>query len=257
MSARLACCGRAPVCGPVLLYLLLLPGGCALSGPDPNDEDGGWQELPALSESFDAVPDGVIPAGWDVLTQTAAVDAGPADWSVREGVLRQLSKVRAPASPDMDFAFDYEGTMALVGDTGWADFRFQVRFQPMDDKGVGVVFRWTPADDDQDGRFYRFLIVHDCMADGPKIRLDRRSGGQWTILREHYETYPGETLDDWHELDVQAVGADLTIRLDGELMFVVRDPLEEGGLVRGRIGFFCYDQAGAGFDDVEVRRIIH
>jgi hypothetical protein len=236
----------APATG--LAVLLLIAAGCGGSGglgPTIPDVDLLYEE------TFDALPDGPLPTGWQVITQQAATLEGPADWKIRSRRLHQASNVRAPNTTGSSYALDYEGTMALVGDSTWVNIRFRVDLIPRDDDGIGVIFRWRPSATDDDGNFYRMLMVTDTASGGPRLRVDKRIDGEWTILGEKEPpAFRGYEPNRRYTIEVDMVATDFTVKIDGAIQFEFTD----SSLGAGRIGLFCYAQQGADFDNIRVVR---
>jgi len=232
----------------VLALLAAVGTGCGGGGGTRSGDD---PDL-LFEENFSGVPDGSIPVGWTIITQQAATEEGPADWKVRSGRLHQASNVQAPNTPGLSHAINYEGTMAVVGDTAWTNIRFQAELIPRDDDGIGVVFRWRPSVVDPDGNFYRLLMIQDSASDGPKLRLDKRIDGEWEILDEKTSTYPGYEENGRYLVEVDMVVYDFTIKLNQTIMFEFEDV--DPNLPKGIVGFFCYGEEGADFDNVRVYR---
>jgi len=231
----------------VLAVLAAVSAGCGGGGgTDPGDD----QDL-LFEDTFSGVPNGSIPVGWSIITQQAATEEGPAHWTVQSSRLHQASNVQAPNTPGLSHALNYEGTMAVVGDTAWINISLQTHIIPRDDDGIGVVFRWRPSDVDPDGNFYRLLMVQDSASDGPKLRLDKRIDGAWTILEEKTTAYQGYEENRQYLIEVDMVVEKFTIKLDRAIIFDIND----NSLPSGRIGFFCYAEEGADFDNVRVYRL--
>jgi hypothetical protein len=229
--------------------VLIVSAGCGGSGITRSVDD------PDLlyQEDFTGYPDGSMPSGWTVITQQAATLDGPADWAVQRGQFHQASNVRAPNQiPDFTYAPDYQGTMAVAGDTTWVNITYRVEFVARDDDAIGVVFRWKESATDPDGSFYRFLMVSDEASGGPKRRVDKYHEGVWTVLDERTNNNDGYSENRRYVVEIDMVGADFTIRLDGSIIFEFTDPDPTPG--SGLIGLFCYAEEGADFDKILVHR---
>ena len=221
--------------------------GCG--GDRASSADGDDPDL-LFEETFSYTAEGVLPMGWTLITQETATEEGPANWRVKSGRLNQSSNVHAPATPGMSYAVNYEGTMAIVGDSSWANIELEARLIPHDDDGIGVIFRWQPSQADGDGNFYRFMIVSDQDSGGPRARVDRRIDGVWTILGEDSSTLYEYQESSSYKVEIAMVIDEFTIRLDGEPLFTFSD----SSIPNGRIGLFCYAEEGADFDDIRVYR---
>jgi hypothetical protein len=218
-------------------------GGDGVNRPDPDVDL-------LYSEDFTGLADDALPDGWTVITQAAATQEGPADWSVQSGRFHQASNVRAPNGTGISFAPDYEGTLAVTGDTTWVNIRYRVDVIPRDDDGIGIVFRWSTSTD-PDGDFLRLLMLDDSAAGGPRLRLDKRVAGTWTIIEEDTE-FRGYQEGRRYVIEVDMVASDFTIKIDGGIVFEF-DEIEPA-LQSGIIGLFCYAEQGADFDNVLVWR---
>jgi hypothetical protein len=231
--------------------LLIVAAGCGGGGVSRPDED------PDLlyTEDFTGFNQGSFPSGWTEVTQTAATIDGPSDWSINTAHLHQASNVHAPPPPgaiDTTWALNYEGTMVVTGDTSWSNISYRVQVRPGDDDGIGVIFRWHPSTVDPDGNFYRFLMVDDEASGGPKRRLDKKVDGVWTVLGERTNNNDGYSENRWYVIEIDVVGANITVRLDGNIIFEISDP--DPSPQRGLIGLFCYGEEGADFDNIRVYR---
>lgn len=230
---------------------MIYVGGCGGGGgigPDGDDPDL------LFEETFTNAANGQIPVGWTIILQEDATEEGPPDWRVRAGRLRQSSNVRAPDTAGLSYAINYEGTLAVVGDTTWTNISFKVDIIPRDDDGVGVIFRWKPSDTDPDGNFYRLLMVEDSASGGPKLRLDRRNDGVWHILDEKTTGYNGYNEDYRYTVEVDMVVDNFSIKLNNTIVFEFQDRVADGGLPHGMVGLFCYGEEGVDFDNVQVFR---
>ena len=235
----------------IVAMLMVMAAGCGGNGTtDPNGDD---VDL-LFEEAFTSVPDGSIPVGWMIIDQQAATSEGPGDWKVKSGRLRQSSNIQAPITTGLSYAINYEGTMAVIGDTAWTNISFRADIIPRDDDGIGMIFRWRQSDVDPDGNFYRLLMVDDSSSGGPKLRLDRRTDGVWEIIDEKTTTYNGYNEDKKYVVEIDMVVDDFTIKINGSIVFEFEDKVTDGGLASGKVGFFCYAEQGADFDNVKVFR---
>ncbi|MFO7769685.1 MAG: hypothetical protein R6W82_12120 [bacterium] len=236
-----------------LLSLLVLPLFIA-AGCGGGDGTGPGEDPDLLyEESFDSLEDGPLPAGWEVITQQAATEDTPADWRILNRRLHQASNVHAP-SPDPQqtpYAPDYEGTMAVVGDTSWVSVSIRVDLIPRDDDGIGVVFRYRDSSTDPDGEFYRLLMVDDAASGGPRLRMDKRVGGAWEIIDQMVEPdYGGYDENGRYVVEIDMVASSFTVEINGRIFF----EFDDASIPRGQIGLFCYGMQGADFDNIRVYR---
>lgn len=177
-------------------------------------------------------------ANWIVIDDPDTVE-GPSYWKVgKDGWLHQQSNIWGRRG---GFIGRWYGTYLVAGDSDWNDYIFQVKAKPADDDGFGVVFRFVDSE-----HFYRLIFVQDGFNGGPITRLDKRDGADYTELWSSPKGYrPGDEMS----IEVAVKGENLSARIDGRLLFEVKD----GAYRRGKIGLFCYAQGGQAFDDVWVR----
>ncbi len=182
---------------------------------------------------------GTLQQNWVIQDTPVDAEEGPSDWRVEAGHLVQSSNIYRGS--DEEYAY-YEGTRILTrtGDS-WQDYTLDVTLHPMDDDGVGILFRYM-----DDGRFYRFFVVQDDLNRGPRMMLQARVG-------DHYETLAelerGYDPDATHHVRITARGHVLQVDWNGERIFSVQD----ARYPRGRIGLQCYAEEGIWFDDVVVK----
>jgi len=138
----------------------------------------GW----LLDDPFDALTAG----RWTIVDEGTV--GAPSDWSAGNGEMRQQSDIHggdpAPNVPDKP------GTMAVVGDARWADYRVGARLTSDTDGGVGLVFRYEDANN-----YYRFSMDRA----GSYRRLVKKVGGTITTLwRMRFRTLSATTT--WSRL---------------------------------------------------------
>src|SRR5262249_32643209 len=137
-----------------------------------------------------------------------------------------------------DFIGRWYGTYLVAGDAGWRDYGFTVRAKPDDNDGFGVVFRFR----DQD-HFYPPLLIPYGMSGGPLTRLDKRIGPDYTEIWSARRGYRVGTETD---ISVSVEDDNIQVSLDGSPLLDVRDKQYR----TGKIGLFCFAQAGQAFTDV-------
>ncbi len=118
----------------------------------------------------------------------------------------------------------------------WTDYRVSVQIRSSDDDAIGLVFRRSAAN-----RWYRFSMDRE----RGYRRLVRMVNGVVTILAEDDFTY---RMDQDYKITVEAIGADLSVYQDGELVFRVDD----ASMDHGTIGLYCWASNAAQFADVRV-----
>ena len=139
--------------------------------------------------------------------------------------------------------------MAIYGEE-WINIAFSADLTPRDDDGIGVVFRWQESAVSSDGDFYRFLMVRDQTSGGPRIQVDKHVDGVWTILAEDLSTAYRYDENRTYRVKVEMALTQITVKLDDEVLFQLLD----SSISSGQIGFFCYAEEGADFDNITVYR---
>lgn len=244
-SSRAGAFGLLPLLGLTAIFAAGCGGG---NGTGPGEDPDLLYE-----ESFDSLEDGALPEEWEVITQEAATEDLPADWKILNHRLHQASNVHAPSpNPQLiPYAPDYEGTIAVVGDTSWVSVSIRVDLIPRDDDGIGVVFRYRDHPTDPDGEFYRMIMVDDVASGGPRLRMDKRVDGAWEVIEEIADPdYGGYDENGRYVVEIDMVASEFSVRINNQLLFEFSD----GSIPRGRVGLFCYGMQGADFDNVRVYR---
>ena len=98
-----------------------------------------------------------------------------------------------------------------------------------------------------------FFVRNDTLAADGACVLVRQAAGTETVLA----TWPGPDVSGWHKLKLVAVGAELSVWIDGELKTSV--PLADSTLPRGRPFIYNYRTTTAGAptlaDDVLIQEV--
>ena len=192
---------------------------------------GIWSGGLAFADDFE---DGEM-AGW-------TVGGLPGSWTVsaEDGVLRQNGNDFGGAEGAEG---SYLGTYVTAGGPSWRDYDFQAKVRPVDNDGIGLLFRYEDS-----SNYYRFIWVGDESSAGPLRRLDRIKDGVQTVLMmdggEGARYDPGR----WYTLKASLDGDVISVYIDGVLWGEVRD----GEIRGGGVGLFSYAQVGGEFDDVLV-----
>ncbi|SHH05541.1 protein of unknown function [Jatrophihabitans endophyticus] len=168
--------------------------------------------------------------GWTAVTEGTA--AGPAKWVARNGALQQTSNVYGGSAAPTSIA--KPGTMFVAGSPRWRDYDFSVSAHTADDDAFGVVFRYTDRNN-----YYRFSMDRE----RKYRRLVAKVGGRYrTLAQSRVVGYrPGRS----YRIRVVAVGADLTVLLDGATVARAHDAT----LPAGRFGLYTWG-APTTFDSV-------
>lgn len=187
---------------------------------------------------------------WQV--EDNGVEQGPSLWRIAEvgapamRVVQQTSNIH---SLPVDGRYPAKaGTVLLLADRDdlpaghadqpgeWTDYRITVQMRSSDDDAIGLVFRRSNA-----SRWYRFSMDRE----RGYRRLVRAVDGFTTILAEDDFVY---RVDQDYTIVVEAIGGDIAVYQDGELVFHVYDE----SMDHGRIGLYTWASAGAQFSDIRV-----
>lgn len=132
------------------------------------------------------------------------------------------------------------GTMLVRGDTNWTDYRLSVLLRATaNDDAMGVVFRQKDPN-----TYYRFSMDRE----RKYRRLMKVINAAHIILAEDDFVYR-QNVD--YLITVEAIGKSLRIYQDGALVFAAIDSAENA-IANGRIGLYCWNNAGVRFSDVRV-----
>jgi hypothetical protein len=174
---------------------------------------------------------------WIVIDDPDTVE-GPSVWRVEgDRWLHQSSNIWGRRG---DFIGRWYGTYLVAGDVRWNDYKLTVRTRPTDNDGFGVVFRFRDPE-----HFYRLLFIEDGMSGGPLARLDKRNGPDYT---EIWSAKRGYRVGIETDIAVSVSGDNIQVEVDGARLLDARDASYRSG----KIGLFCFAQAGEAFTDVRV-----
>src|SRR5215472_14324568 len=175
---------------------------------------------------------------WTVVDDPDTIE-GPSVWQVSgDRWLHQSSNIWGRRG---DFIGRWYGTCLVAGDSSWKDYSFTVRAKAADNDGFGVVFRFRDPD-----HFYRLLLIEDGMSGGPVTRLDKRNGPDYT---EMWSAKRGYRVGIETDIAVSVNGDSIQVDVDGARLVDALDSSYRSG----KIGLFCFAQAGVAFADVRVR----
>lgn len=160
---------------------------------------------------------------------------GPSVWTVDAGSLLQSSNIFTGPASAANLA--KLGTMALRGRDDWGNIRLDVVVTSADNDSIGVVFRYRDPNN-----YYRFELNRNF---GYR-RLVKKVGGVVTLLAE--DSTQGYEEDTDYAISVVAVGSHLVGYVNNVLEFAVTD----GELELGRVGLYCWGNAGSRFKKLEV-----
>lgn len=220
---------------------------CSLRDGDWREGQVGWYCWANTGACFEALKVESLessPILWQPdfadLSDFTVVDApgalqGPSRWQVMNGILSQTSSMHRP-----DIGAHRPGTFLLGGSPDWQDVQLSVALSSDGVGALGVMFRVSPELDAAgqivDYQYYRFSMDRQA---GYR-RLVKNCGGVVTVLWQDGVAYH---RGQRHELTLRAIGPELTGYLDGVHLFTVYD----GDLQQGKVGLYCWANAGAHF----------
>jgi hypothetical protein len=215
-----------------LIPLLLREGfqrfDVGAGAPGPSGKIGRWQ----VQDEGDIN----LPSHWEIdetsapvakyITQTSSIKSSTADAS-------------DPVKPGTMLLFADDSGLGSVHPeqpTNWTDYRLSVYLSAGGGGAMGLVFRFH-----DNNNYYRFSMDHNLNY----RRLTNVANGIHTILKEDDFAYE---LQQDYLITIEAIGDALRVYQDGALVFDVTDASHASG----RIGLYCYDNAGVRFSDVRV-----
>ena len=163
--------------------------------------------------------------------------AGPSNWSVVDGVLKQTSNIYTTE----DEYTVYSGTYVYAGDTLWQNYTIMAQYLSLDDDGFGVMVRYKDGDN-----FYRFMMVQDSTNGGPFRRIEKKVGGVFTTLVEDTSDFTYPSVFSW--INFIAYDDSLIVYLDGVRFLATTD----SDIPSGGVGFSCYANNDLSIDNVLV-----
>lgn len=130
--------------------------------------------------------------------------------------------------------------MIDVAGQDWTDSVLSVDVFPRGSLEVGAIVRY------QNGAFYRFRFLSGEYKGVPTRLLERVEGDKVTVLAQ--AEGPGYDYERWYNIQVAAVGSQLTVYLDGQSILQATD----GQLTQGKAGVYGLSNGDAFFDNVRV-----
>jgi hypothetical protein len=158
----------------------------------------------------------------------------PSNWQVIAGWLRQTGNIHdgnlSAEAPEK------LGTFAAAGTSEWTDYRLNVRLASGTDSAIGVMFRYTDADN-----YYRLSMD----SQRGYRRLIKKVGGAVSVLWEDDVSYE---VGREYLMTVDCAGERLSGYVDGVRLFALDDP----DLHSGDIGLYCWANTDARFAEARV-----
>lgn len=137
----------------------------------------------------------------------------------------------------------YKSTYVTAGETSWTDYTISVDILPVDDDGIGVLFRYK-----NEGDYLRFLWVGHGTSKGPFMRIEKVVNGAHTVLETLTTEETRYAPSTWYTIKIDVSGNLITVYVNNELKISATD----SGLFQGKIGLDAYAQVGVLFDNVVV-----
>ncbi len=191
--------------------------------------------LPVFNDDFD---DGNY-NGWTVVDE--GTSSAPSNWWVDgPGRVRQTANIHTWDDPEWSGTYLY-----YDNGFGWTDYIYQTSIYPVDNDGIGVMFRYTDNDN-----YYRFRWMrnYDYVGEIPGTQyraLDVCVGGVWHLLGWDSVIM---VQNVWYDFTVTCVGDRIQTYIDGSLIFDVTD----GSLTQGTVALYTWGQDNTYFDNVMV-----
>jgi hypothetical protein len=183
-----------------------------------------------LSDDFNNSKDKATPDGWQSLAGFEGT------WVAFQGRLEQWGNVDRETTSDR--------TILVAKAANLADGVYETQVFPMSGEGVGVVFRGS------DAGYYRLSLYPNLPNKAPKAFLDRVALDGTAQALGTNSDWSGFEFAQWQRIEVRAVGAHITVSVDGKRLFDVND----AGLSSGWVGVWSVADRGSAFDNVRVQR---
>jgi hypothetical protein len=166
----------------------------------------------------DTFDDPAFGGRWDMVDVSTL--KGPAQWSVRKGILRQTSNCYTPGS--------HKGTMLVTRAAAAPPYRLRARLRSNDPDRLGVVFGYKDPDN------LHLYWMSDARRDRALVRIREGSEERLAARRAGFQ------LSRWYDLDLLVTSAHLTLRIDGRpaLDAPVDAPID------GRVGLYAHANQG-------------
>ncbi len=161
-------------------------------------------------------------ARWEVIE--TATRHGPAQWSVRRGILRQTSNCYTPNS--------HRGTILLARAEPALPYRIRTRVRSKDDDRFGLAFGYI----DSKTHYLFWTSAHRTRRTISQIYRGRERA----LVTESQ----GYLLDRWYDLDLMVTATHVRLFIDG--IPAVDVPLSSPPI--GRVGLYCHANEGLEVD---------
>lgn len=173
---------------------------------------------------------------WDI--SGPKVSGGPSVWSVAGGVVRETSNIYLGSATETDPEVERPGTLRIA--KGYPDFRdgeIEFDIRSGDDDSMGFAFR---VEDET----HHYLWATDLQR---KFRiLARKDGADYQVLAKNDSSYQKNV---WQRIKVVLAGDQITIFVDGEEDFSVRD----ARFASGTVALYSWGSDSVEFRDLSIR----
>ena len=156
---------------------------------------------------------------WDLLD--LASTKGPAQWSVRDGILRQTSNCYTPNS--------YRGTLLITRREVEPPYRLRARMRSSDHDRMGLAFGVQGADE------MRLFWMSEARRSRALVQV---RGGRQEILAERAE---GFQMSRWYDMDLLVTDDRVRMEVDGRPAL---DCPRQGVSDAGRVGLYAHANRG-------------
>jgi YD repeat-containing protein len=171
-------------------------------------------------------------AGWQKFDDGTSF---PSNWFLTGGQLAEFGNAQAGATGAS--AIEKPGTyMRQTAGMDWLDYRLEATLRSTDNDGIGLMFRYT-----DNNNYYRFSMD----SERGFRRVVRKLNGVYTLLWQDAVPY---VVGQTYEVAITAVGADLSLAIDGVELWSGTDASHR----RGTIALYAWSESVAYFDNIRV-----
>jgi hypothetical protein len=170
---------------------------------------------------------------WELVDLEAVPSDSRSIWTIADGRLAQRGATALNTR-------SLQETVAVTGQTNWADYEITAQVYDQSNGTFGLVARY-----DGDS-FYRYSIIADSYPDTPKQLLEKVVDGVATPLAALDQ--PGHRKNQWYTVALRVVGPTIQVTLDGAVVLEATDST----LTTGKAGVYTRALGGLLFDNVQV-----
>jgi hypothetical protein len=168
----------------------------------------------------------------------AGTTGGPPVWRVTAQAAVQTSQIVGNDTSPTGIA--RLGTyMFYTAGTTWTNYTVQADLRSSDPDTLGIMFRYF-----DNTNYYRFSMDRTLS----QRRLVKRVNGTFTVLKQDTVAY---NLNQTYRVSISAHNGTITVLIDGQVFYIGTDT----EVARGSVGFYCWRNGGASFDNLVVRSL--